>query len=308
MRVRWWPVAMLGAALVLVVVAGLIVLNRGGPGGSVASPARPEDRPTPGSVTPPEGSPSPDGSPSSSAAASPGPSPASPRPGASTPPGASSGVFFQDVGDVKRWSNYPQRPQKSGIIRTVTSPSFKGGTSIEAQQTYVNEGGGYHSETILARAQRVGEDRYFGQAIYLAPDWQFHNQSVTFQQFSPEDPEGPWLLMILENDQIRLGGSAGIGGVIGKITNLRGTWIRLVIRLKLAPTAGAVEVWLNGTKTVSKTNRPVLPKTANSIRWSSGIYCNSWRTDLPVGPHVLSVFHSHARLASSYELAEPANW
>jgi hypothetical protein len=153
----------------------------------------------------------------------------------------------------------------------------------------------------------VGQDRYYGQAIYIAPSWKFHNQNVTFQQFSPENPEGPWLLMFIQGDEIRFGGSGGISGTVGKITNLRGTWIRIVTRLKLAGSGGAMEVWLNGKKTVTRTGR-ILPKTSKTIRWSSGIYCTAWREGKPAGGSTLSVYHDHHRIASTYALAEPANW
>ncbi|MGH3645594.1 MAG: RICIN domain-containing protein [Micromonosporaceae bacterium] len=223
-------------------------------------------------------------------------------------PGLPSGVYFQDTGTVQGWNNYPQRPQKQGVIRNVSGPVYKGSTAIEAQQTYVNEGGGYHSETVQFGAQRVGEDRYYGQAIYLAPNWVFHNQNVTFQQWSPEDPSGPCLLMYVQNDEIRFGGSCGVSGVVGKITNLRGTWIRVVTRVKLHSSAGAFEVWANGARLVSRTGIGFLPKTALSVRWSSGIYCTAWRDGTPAGPWTLSIFHDHARIAASYALAEPANW
>jgi hypothetical protein len=85
----------------------------------------------------------------------------------------------------------------------VGSPTYKGNTAIEAKQTYINEDGGYHSETVQSGAQRVGEDRYYGQAIYIKPDWQFHDLGVVFQQWSPDDPSGPWLVMLIENDYIR---------------------------------------------------------------------------------------------------------
>jgi hypothetical protein len=68
----------------------------------------------------------------------------------------------------------------------------------------------------------------------------------------------------VQNDEIRFVGGAN-RGTVGKVTNLRGTWIRLVVRLKLAGgTAGAV--WMNGAKTISLTNRSVLPDTGTSIR------------------------------------------
>jgi hypothetical protein len=114
--------------------------------------------------------------------------------------------------------------------------------------------------------------------------------------------------MFVQNDELRFGGSGGISGSMGKVTNLRGTWIHIVVRLKLARNSGAFEVWLNGRKIVSRTNTTVLPKTANSIRWSSGMYCTGWRTGKPAGQPKLSIFHAKARIASSYQLAEPANW
>src|SRR4030095_15506888 len=102
---------------------------------------------------------------------------------------------------------------------------------------------GCQSETVQSGAQRVGEDRYYGQAIYIKPDWQFHDLGVVFQQWSPEDPSGPWLLMLIENDYIRFGGGSIYAGA-GNIAGLRGTWFMIVVRLKLAPTGGAFEVWI----------------------------------------------------------------
>jgi hypothetical protein len=219
--------------------------------------------------------------------------------------GLAPGVYFENEGSLSGWSR--SYSQKDGVIRNVASPSFKGGNAIEARQTYINEQGGYHSETIRAGAESVGQDRYYGQAVYIAPSWKFHNQNVTFQQFSPEKPEGPWLLMFIQGDEIRFGGSGGISGTVGKITNLRGTWIRVVTRLKLAGSGGAMEVWLNGRKTVSKLGR-ILPRTSKTIRWSSGIYCTAWREGKPAGGGTLSIYHDHHRIASTYALAEPANW
>ncbi|SEB31026.1 heparin lyase I family protein [Streptomyces melanosporofaciens] len=219
-----------------------------------------------------------------------------------------AGVYFQNEGTVQGWSNYPQKPQKQGVIRNVTTPAYKGGDAIEAKQTYLNEGGGYHSETVQASTQAVGQDRYYGQAVYIAPNWQFHNQNVTFQQWSPEDPEGPWELMFIQNDDLRIGGSGGISANVAKVTDLRGKWIRIVTRLKFHATNGAFEIWVNGVKKYSRTGVAVLPKTSNTVRWSSGIYCTGWRENQPAGPSELSVFHDHARIANSYSLAEPANW
>jgi hypothetical protein len=217
-------------------------------------------------------------------------------------------VFFEDRGALANWDNFGQRPLHQGVLRTVTTPRFKGQTAIEAQQTYVkSDGRGYQSETVKFSAQRVGEDRYFGQAIYLAKDWKFHPQNVALQQFSPEKPTAPWLLLFIEGDQLKVGGSGGHKGTVTSLRDLRGTWIRVVTRLKLALTGSSVEVWVNGKKLLTRSGT-VLPRAANSIRWSSGIHATAWRKQPPAGPKVLSVFHAQSRIASTYELAEPANW
>jgi Polysaccharide lyase len=213
------------------------------------------------------------------------------------------GVDFQNEGTLSGWDYH--YTQKNGVIRDVTNVKYKGSTAIEAKQTYIGETGGYHSETIDRGAQAVGQDRYYGQAIMLPANWQFHNQNVTFQQWSPEDPEGPWLLMFVQNDEIRFGGSGGISGTAGKIK--RGEWTRIVTRFKLARDTGKFEVWINGTRVVSRT-QTVLPKTSRTMRWSSGIYCTAWRTGKPAGQSTLSIYHDHHRIATSYAVAEPANW
>lgn len=220
---------------------------------------------------------------------------------------AADEVFFQNRGSVEGWDY--SYTQKQGVIRTVDTPVYKGAHALEATQTYIEETGGYHSEVLKRGAQSVGQDRYYGQAIRLASDWRFHDQNVTFQQWSPEDPEGPWLLMFVIGDEIRFGGSSGIKGTVGSITDLRGTWIRIVVRLKLAGDGqGAYEVWLNGRKTVSTTGTTVLPSTSQTIRWSNGIYCTAWREGTPSGPRTLTILHDNHRIASTYALAEPANW
>jgi hypothetical protein len=128
---------------------------------------------------------------------------------------AADEVYFQNRGSVEGWSS--AYTQKHGVIATVDSPVYKGAHSLRATQTYIGETGGYHSEVIRRGAQSVGEDKYYGQAVRLAPDWQFHDQNVTFQQWSPEDPEGPWLLMFVIGDELRFGGSGGIKGTVGSI-------------------------------------------------------------------------------------------
>jgi hypothetical protein len=214
-------------------------------------------------------------------------------------------VLFQNTGNKTGWQSI--FTQKAGTIEEVTSPVYKGTTAVKATQTYqTSDGLNYHSEIIHRMAELVGQDLYYGQAVYLPPDWVFHSQNVTFQQWAPENPEAPWILMYVQNDKIRLGGRGQGGDTdVGPITGLRGTWMRIVTRIHMA-NPGIFEVWINDKKYYSRTGN--LRSMGPSLRWSSGIYCTRWDTETPTGPHVLSIFHDSLRVATTFDEANPANW
>jgi hypothetical protein len=214
-------------------------------------------------------------------------------------------VLFQNSGNTMGWGRL--FTQKAGTITEVSSPVYKGTTAVKTTQTYQrSDGQNYHSEIIKTKAHLAGQDLYYGHAVYLPPDWVFHGQNVTFQQWAPEDPEGPWILMFLQGEKVRLGGRGANGDKdVGTIGNLKGTWIRFVTRIHMA-TDGAFEVWINGQKEFSQKGnfRAVGP----SLRWSNGIYCTRWDTETPTGPRELTFFHDNLRIATTYEEADPATW
>src|SRR5690349_9591384 len=118
-------------------------------------------------------------------------------------------VYFQNTGTVSGWSSPNTNPVKGddkGTVTQVSSPTYKGPTSLKATQTYdpaysarTNYTGGYHAEVVLFKAQNTGTDRYYGQALMLPSTWAFHNTNDTFEQFSPENPSGPWALNWIQN-------------------------------------------------------------------------------------------------------------
>jgi hypothetical protein len=219
--------------------------------------------------------------------------------------GARAAVLFENPGNTMGWGRvYTQR---GGNIAEVSSPVYQGTTAVRTTQTYMtSDGANYHSEMVKNTSQLADQDLYYGHAIWLPADWQFHEQNVTFQQWAPEDPAGPWILMFVQGDKLRVGGR-GIEGlpVLASITNLRGTWIRVVTRLKMS-TAGTFEVWVNGMKTLTQNGdfRAMGP----SLRWSAGIYCTRWDTELPTGQKVLSIFHDSMRVTTTLDEADPASW
>jgi hypothetical protein len=218
-------------------------------------------------------------------------------------------VLFENPGTLMGWSRV--YAQEQGTNTLVSSPTFEGPSALKATQTFaVADGRGYHSERVVFDVQRNGQDQYYGVALYLPPDWVFHNQNVTFQQWAFENPGGggPWILMFVQNDKLRMGGSGASGSRdIATITNLRGTWIRIVTRINMTAT-GPFEVWVNGTKSLSAPINLTVGGDPPTIRWSTGIYCTAWRTQQPAGGSPISVWHDQFRVATTHEEAEPANW
>jgi hypothetical protein len=212
-------------------------------------------------------------------------------------------VVFQNTGNLKGWDRL--FTQHNGTNTEVSSPAYKGATAVENKQIFEGTGNGrYHSEIEAYRVATTGDDHYFGQAFYIPKEWEFHNQNVAFQQWAPDDNSGPWLIMNLNGDHIHWLGGIGTPD-LGAVTDLRGTWIRVVTRIKMA-TNGILEVWINGKKTSSINGNFTV--SGGSIRWSAGIYCTRWINQQPTGPKTLALYHDHFRVATTYEEADPANW
>ena len=220
-----------------------------------------------------------------------------PRPAAAT-------VVFENPGNLQGWDR--QFTQHQGTVTLVTDPVYKGGTAIKTTQIFEGTGNGrYHSEVETYRAAKTGDDHYFGQAMFIPKEWVFHDQNVCIQQWAPDDNSGPWIIMNLNGSHLHwLDGGLGTPD-IGDLTDLRGTWIRLVTRIKLGA-GGAIEVWINGKKTYSKM-RSFNP-SGGTIRWSTGLYATRWINQQPTGPHTLYLFHDHVRVATTYDEADPASW
>jgi predicted nucleic acid-binding Zn ribbon protein len=230
---------------------------------------------------------------------------------------AGATVYFEDTGTKTGWSNYPQQPQNKGTIDEVTSPRWgSSGTALKFTQIYdpvysqnSNYTAGYHAEVVKFGAQSVGTDRYYGATVLLPANWLYHDSNDTFQQFSPENPSGPWALHWIQKDHIWLRIPAGHQD-LGVIPI--GVWIRQVVRFKLG-NPGTFEYWLNGTKTKSVVNTDLDPNGSATIRWSVGIYCTAWRNHIPPDGDIFNqttrtIYQDQFRISSSYTESEPANW
>jgi hypothetical protein len=226
---------------------------------------------------------------------------------AATGSSALAGVTFQNTGTTSGWT--ANNARGSAKISQVSSPVYKGSTALACEVNWVGEGTPNHAEEMKYAAQSVGQDRYYGQVIRLPSAWFFMDKNATFQQFSPEDPSGPWTLNWIQNHDIRIR-IQGTHHVVGRIS--AGVWTRVVARLKLTASGGAAEYWTNGTRTLSRTNINMTPSNGSkTIRWSVGVYATHWRnaTQLEAGePSRKLIYHDHLRIATSYSEADPASW
>jgi len=217
-------------------------------------------------------------------------------------------VYFENTGTRTGWSNYPQTPQQIGRIYETTSPRWgSSGTALAFEQTWNNNLTGYHSEVVQHNCQQNGQDRYYGQVLRFPSNWVFHDKNITWQQYSPEDPSGPWRLVWIQGNNLWTQSYQG-----GNQNFLQGVtanrWYRIVSRLKLASSGGAYEIWVDGTKRLSQVNlNQTVPGTW--IRWSVGIYVTWWRTQVPpTDQRQFTIYQDQFRIASSYAEAEPNNW
>jgi hypothetical protein len=217
---------------------------------------------------------------------------------------AAAAVVFENPGNLQGWDR--QFTQHQGKVEMVTDPVYKGTTALKMTQIFEGTGNGrYHSEVETYHAAKIGDDHYFGQAMYIPKEWVFHDQNVCIQQWAPDNDAGPWIIMNLNGSHLHwLDGGLGTPD-IGDLTALRGTWIRLVTRIKLGA-GGAIEVWVNGNKTYSQMGN--FNPSGGTIRWSTGLYATRWINQQPTGGSTLYLFHDHLRVATTYEEADPANW
>jgi hypothetical protein len=214
-------------------------------------------------------------------------------------------VYFENAGTTAGWSKV--YAQQIGKVSQVTSPVYRGTTALAFEQTFNDVLTGYHSETIVDTIQSNGQDRYYGKVLRLPSNWAFNDTNITFQQWSPENPEGPWMLnWVGLNNRMYIQAKPSGGSVdIGAIT--AGVWTRVVHRLYLRSTGGVQQYWVNGTQTLNRTNISSFEVPGTTLRWSNGMYCTQWRTSVPTTQY--RIFHQdHFRVASSYAEAEPASW
>lgn len=214
-------------------------------------------------------------------------------------------VYFQNTGTRTGWDGY--EPQQNGRVYETTSPIWgSSGTAIGYEQTWNNLLTGYHSECVKHYCQQNGENRYYGQVLRLSSNWVFHDRNITFQQFSPENPSGPWRLVWIQGTGLRTQTLLGNKTIATGIQSNR--WYRIQTRLHLDSSVGAYQVWVDGNRTLDQQNiDQTVPGTW--IRWSAGLYVTWWRTEVPASNlQKFTLYQDQFRIASSAGEVDANRW
>ncbi len=217
-------------------------------------------------------------------------------------------VYFQNEGTRSGWTSYTE--QRAGTVTAVRSPAWRNtGTSLRCRQIFQSaDGNRYHSEASGAGGyQPNGSDYYYGQVMWIQRD---HVEVAVWQQFFMVSPKMPWIGFNIDGSRIywdAVRGPMAPGGAAAFATYIKGTWVRIVTRLRMQRT-GLLECWINGTKRLSKGGDFSSAFNYNSpSNYSTGLYIG-WHNHVPTGPRDLSFYHDHIRVSSTHAEAEPNNW
>src|SRR6185369_1867718 len=81
-------------------------------------------------------------------------------------------VYFENTGTTNGWTTLWHEDQ--GSLLQTNSPTYKGPEAVRARTIYrPTYRGRYHTELRKSGMAALGQDRYYGFAFYLPPDWEF---------------------------------------------------------------------------------------------------------------------------------------
>ena len=220
-------------------------------------------------------------------------------------------VVFENEGTLSGWS-YTSH-DGSGSVTEVSSPVYRGSTALKCYQTWSGSGDyTLHSEAVKRDVGQNGWNRYYGFAFYLPGNWNFSSsRGQSLCQLAADTACGGQQTEMFQLVGSRLevkrelvdpcNPTKRTTTVTSSVT--AGTWHRLVIHKKwAADNTGIFEVWFDGVRMINEVNTPNSFVGSELYRWSIGLYANFE----VAGSRTLYI--DHARVASSYSEADPANW
>jgi hypothetical protein len=229
-------------------------------------------------------------------------------------------VVFQNTGTTSGWDYLST--QNKGTLVAVSSPTYKGTTAVRARQVYVSGASErFHSELGKRNVGKRGDDRYYGWAVRIPQNWEFTSQWYILSQLGVsysglscggEPLSKSYLVGSTLRIEVTTGTPCSSQSASHAVTSefTAGVWHRLVYRYKFGSDgSGQLQYWVDGSKKLERLNTANITSTSQPLRWSIGIYCSQWFGRALQGSQgTRDVFVDQARIASSYNEADPAQW
>jgi hypothetical protein len=199
-------------------------------------------------------------------------------------------VIFHNTGTTSGWSQLFQ--EHNGTVKQVTSPVYKGSTSLQVTQIYdAGYTGRYHSEAIRNNTYRPGDMGFYGFAFRLPSNWQAVSQGYNLSQFIGDftssgcDGWMPGTMIWLTNTSLstRVKSGTACAQSIRKWDNFAsvtpGAWHRVEMQASWqSGSTGYFKVWFDGTKKVEQFNIPTTVADSQNryYQFRVGLYANGW--------------------------------
>jgi hypothetical protein len=233
-------------------------------------------------------------------------------------------VLFHNTGTTSGWDSFVR--EHKGSITQVTSPVYKGSTSIKFTQVYDSAyGGRYHSEAVRNDGYTPGQQRFYGFAFQLPSNWQYVNQSFDIAQFIADfsntgcDGYMPTTMMWITGNYLhtRVKSGTACNQQIRTFSNVAqvpaGRWNTVVIQASWqSNTTGFFKVWFNGVKVLEQYNLPTTIADSQNRRFQFrvGLYANAWYDQhTMLGTQgTRTIYVDQVGIGTTFADANPAAW
>jgi len=221
-------------------------------------------------------------------------------------------IIFQSDGVKSGWNH--ELASDGGQVSQVSSPTYNSDSHAIKHYGPSGKALNVHAEVAEDPAGFTGDNYYYGWAFMLGSDWpsslgkgsalcQMSGRGSCWNQLDFLQIKGTTF-----TDGTGYGDSCNPGShtyTIATSIPSRNVWHRLEIHKKWATgNTGITHIWLDGTIKVQADNVATAFNGMGSVAWHVGLYAgyNSGETG------TRTVWTDHARIATSYNEADPTQW
>jgi Polysaccharide lyase len=223
-------------------------------------------------------------------------------------------VIFENDGSISPWGHLLK--DSGASLTQVSSPTYKGSSALKHYANFSGTGDvSVHCEVARDPAGQIGDSYYYGWAFRLGSD--FPSSSSVGSVICQLTARGScWnQLDFLQCKGSTLADYAGDGDSCNPSSHVytisssipsRNVWHRMEIhKIWATGNTGMTHIWLDGTIKVQVDNvRTAFTDGMGTVAWHVGLYAGF----VYGTPDTRTVWTDHARIATSYNEADPTQW